>query len=62
MATKLVQLNLSLAPKAIVGLGNGTSANLMVEVDLLGKPIGDFSIKEIEELARAELKRVAATA
>jgi len=42
MATKLVQLNLSLAPKAIVGLGNGTSANLMVEVDLLGKPIGDF--------------------
>jgi len=42
MATKLVQLNLSLAPKAIVWLGNGTSANLMVEVDLLGKPIGDF--------------------
>ncbi|MNJ66003.1 hypothetical protein D3C77_620460 [compost metagenome] len=62
MATKLIQLNLSLAPNAVVGLGNGSNANLMVEVDLSGKPIGDYSIKEIEELARAELKRVAATA
>ena len=63
MATRLVQLNTVLAPKVTVGLGGDGGGNLlMVELTLIGKPIGDFSIAEIEALAKTELKKVAANA
>jgi hypothetical protein len=62
MATKLVQLNLVIPAKAVAGLSDGTGTQLMVELDLSTKPLGAYSIQEIEDLARAKLKQIAATA
>ncbi|MNJ67866.1 hypothetical protein D3C77_640710 [compost metagenome] len=62
MATKLVQLNVVIPAQAVAGLSDGTGSQLMVELDLSAKPIGHYSLKEIEDLARAKLKQVAATA